>query len=87
MKIDITLIENAINIVVKDILQELNGELSITNYEAIGRLGAISSFVINLRDEAKEQGYQDDVLERIWELKREADNNLQKLFEEISYDG
>lgn len=38
---------------------------------------------INLHEQAKNKGINDDELELIWNLKRKSDDNLQMFFEEL----
>lgn len=85
MNIKITLIENSISNVVNTTLEQLKGtiEPTISKEEAIIKLGVISEVILTLYDQAKNNSINDDVLEHIWELKRESDNNLQILFEEL----
>ncbi|MEG1482888.1 MAG: hypothetical protein RSA57_03725 [Cetobacterium sp.] len=83
MNIKIALIENSISNVVSTTLEQLKGviEPTISEEEAIIKLGTISEVVLTLYDQAKKNNINDDVLEYIWELKRESDTNLQILFE------
>ena len=85
MGIDIKLIESTLNDMYKTVENRLNGEEhpELTSREAITMLGTISAFVITLCDKAKEEGLEQAELKAIWELKKESDTLLQKLFEEM----
>jgi hypothetical protein len=84
MNINVSIIEKAVDKVVKDILEQLNGELnpSLTSQEAINKLGAVSGLILHLRDEAREAGLSGDLLDRIWMLKKDSDDNLESLLNE-----
>lgn len=81
MKIDIKLIKEVINVQLEEILKELESGFS-ENHEIILKLGTISSLVIGLRDRARKEGYSENDLEYIWDLKKEVENNLQVFLEE-----
>ena len=85
MKIDIQLIKEVINVQLEEILKELESGFS-EKHEIILKLGTISSLVIELRDRARKEGYSENDLEYIWDLKKEVENNLQLFLEEwINY--
>ncbi|APH16520.1 MULTISPECIES: hypothetical protein [Clostridium] len=88
MDIKISLIENSINKIVSTALEQMEGTIkpTISKREGIVKLGTISEFILTLYEKAKENGINDNELEKIWDLKRKSDDNLQMLFEELYLD-
>lgn len=80
MTIKIEILKEVINSHVTDILRDLEGKNEliiprISKYEAIDRLGLISSIVISLHDKVENQPLKDE----IWELKNKSDKSIKKL--------
>ena len=85
MNISINFIEKAINKEVENILGQMKGNIEprISRREAISKLGTISSLVLNLYEQSKNNQFNDEELEKIWNLKVDSDKSLQILFEKV----
>lgn len=77
--IEVHLLESVIEEQVKDIVDQLNGNMkpTINKYEALKSLGTISSLVIGLYERIEDE----ELKEKVWQLKRTADDLYQKLME------
>lgn len=77
--IEVHLLESVIEEQVKDIVDQLNGNMkpTINKYEALKSLGTISSLVIGLYERIEDEALK----EKVWQLKRTADDLYQKLME------
>lgn len=85
MNIDISILEKSINNVINNILEQLEGTQGpqITERTVKEKLGTISALVITLHDEARELGYSNEELDKIWDLKEKSDNILEELFDRL----
>ena len=82
MQIELKILKEVVDQHVKEISDQLEGEVNtpfqkMTKFEAIEKLGLISSLVISLEDKVNDSTLR----EKIWDLKREADTMIEKLFE------
>lgn len=77
MTIEITLIKQAIDEMVDTIKEQLEVDMqpSISKYDAIRKLGAISEFVLGLYDKLED----DNLKVQVWALKANADDMYQEL--------
>lgn len=83
MKIDIQILKDSINEQIQTINDGLSGKIipSLGKFDAINQLGTISSIVLVMYQRVENEN--EDFKKEIWDLKRESDTLIEKLFSEL----
>ncbi|MCU7667216.1 hypothetical protein [Bacillus thuringiensis] len=83
MKIDIQILRDSINEQLQAINDGLSGKItpSLSKFDAINQLGTISAIVLGMYQRVENEN--EDFKKEIWDLKRESDTLIDKLFSEL----
>ncbi|MEJ1517297.1 hypothetical protein R3O67_29235 [Bacillus cereus] len=83
MKIDIQILKDSINEQLQAINEGLSGKIepSLSKFDAINQLGTISAIVLGMYQKVENES--EHFKEEIWNLKKESDTLIEKLFSEL----
>ncbi|MDA1675083.1 hypothetical protein [Bacillus cereus group sp. TH152-1LC] len=83
MQIDIQILKDSINEQIQAINDGLSGKITpnLNKFDAINQLGTISAIVLGMYQKVENES--EDFKEEIWNLKKESDTLLSKLFSEL----